>query len=96
MKLKLKRYEDPVAPRGRWTGGVGVNWLNIPKFKKRKVKRTVYFTNHPKILKRLELFARDHKITLSATILGFCALGLMYEEPGKYQAEWKRDRGRRI
>jgi hypothetical protein len=51
--------------------------------KRRKIRRTVYFTNHPKILKKLELFAKENKITLSATILGFCAMGLMIESlPG--------------
>jgi hypothetical protein len=52
---------------------------------KRKIKRTIYFTNHPKVLKKLELFAKENKITLSATILGFCALGLIYERAEKWE-----------
>ncbi len=46
---------------------------------RRKVKRTVYFTNHRKILKYIEAFAVTHDITLSSAILGFIAIGLMYE-----------------
>jgi hypothetical protein len=51
---------------------------------KKKIKRTIYFTNHPKVLKRLERFSKEHKLTLSATILGFCALGMMYEDTEKF------------
>ena len=90
--MKLKDYGDPISPRNEWTGR-RVNWHNVPKFKyikdsmgeytpvkKCKIKRTIYFTNHPKILKKLELFAKENKISLSATILGFCAMGLMVDD----------------
>ena len=44
-----------------------------------KIKRTLYFTNHQKMLKYIESFARTHKITVSSAILGFVGIGLMYE-----------------
>ena len=42
----------------------------------KRISRTIYFTDHPKILKRLEEFSKKQGVTLSNTVLGFCALGL--------------------
>jgi hypothetical protein len=46
---------------------------------KQKIKRTVYFTNHQKMLRHIEAFAVARKITVSSAILGFIGVGLMVE-----------------
>jgi hypothetical protein len=46
---------------------------------KQKIKRTIYFTNHRRMLGYLEAFAIKHRITLSSAILGFIGIGMMYE-----------------